>query len=78
MSWAWFSRIDKRRHLFRQPRCPVHGLTRERGSFDPPGIRWTVLDLSGPYRLAYDEVLRHAGQLGDPFHVIPPRQRPSF
>ena len=34
------------------------------------GIRWAVLDLSGPYRTAYDRVLPNAAQVADPFHVI--------
>ena len=34
------------------------------------GIRWAVLDMSGPYRTAYDRVLPNAGQVADPFHVI--------
>ena len=33
------------------------------------GIRWAVLDMSGPYRKAYDRVLPHALQVADPFHV---------
>ena len=34
------------------------------------GIRWAVLDLSGPYRTAYDKMLPGARQVADPFHVI--------
>ncbi|MDE2824743.1 MAG: ISL3 family transposase [Gemmatimonadota bacterium] len=34
------------------------------------GIRWAVLDMSGPYRTAYDRVLPNASQVADPFHVI--------
>ena len=34
------------------------------------GIRWAVLDMSGPYRTAYREVLPQALQVADPFHVI--------
>ena len=34
------------------------------------GIRWAVLDMSGPYRKAYDRVLPNALQVADPFHVI--------
>lgn len=34
------------------------------------GIRWAVLDMSGPYRVAYDQVLPHARQVADPFHVV--------
>ena len=33
-------------------------------------ILWAVLDLSGPYRTAYDRVLPNASQVADPFHVI--------
>ncbi|MCQ3805108.1 MAG: ISL3 family transposase [Acidimicrobiia bacterium] len=40
----------------------------------PPGwceaIRWAVLDMSGPYQVAYDRVLPHACQVADPFHVV--------
>ncbi|MYK74894.1 MAG: transposase, partial [Acidimicrobiaceae bacterium] len=34
------------------------------------GIRWAVLDLSGPYRAAFDEALPDAKQVADPFHVV--------
>ncbi len=33
-------------------------------------IRWAVLDLSSPYRAAYNQVLPHARQIADPFHVV--------
>jgi len=33
-------------------------------------IRWAVLDLSGPWRLAFDTMLPHAGQVADPFHLV--------
>ena len=33
-------------------------------------IRWAVLDLSGPYRAAFDTALPHAHQVADPFHVV--------
>jgi transposase len=32
-------------------------------------IRWGVLDLSGPYRKAFDDALPHTAQVADPFHV---------
>ncbi len=37
----------------------------------PPlaGIRWAVLDLSGPYRAAFGAAVPHASQAADPFHV---------
>ncbi len=34
------------------------------------GIRFAVLDLSGPYRLVFDTVLPDAHQIADPFHVV--------
>ena len=34
------------------------------------GICWAVLDLSGPYRSAFDAALPHAKQVADPFHVV--------
>ena len=34
------------------------------------GIRWAVLDLSGPYRAAFDAALPDARQVADPFHVV--------
>ena len=34
------------------------------------GIAWAVLDLSGPYRSAFDTALPHARQVADPFHVV--------
>ena len=33
-------------------------------------VRWGVLDLSGPYRSAFNEALPHAAQAADPFHVV--------
>ena len=33
-------------------------------------IRWAVLDLSGPYRAAFDEALPHAEQVAGPFCVV--------
>jgi transposase len=32
-------------------------------------ICWAVLDLSGPWRLAFDTMLPDAGQVADPFHL---------
>ena len=34
------------------------------------GIGWAVLDLSGPWRLAFDTMLPDAVQVADPFHVV--------
>ena len=34
------------------------------------GVRWAVLDLSGPYRAAFDAAAPHASQVADPFHVV--------
>ena len=34
------------------------------------GIRWGVLDLSGPYRKTFNDALPHARQVADPFHVV--------
>ena len=33
-------------------------------------IAWAVLDLSGPWRLAFDTMLPDAGQVADPFHLV--------
>jgi len=33
-------------------------------------IRYGVLDLSGPYRKAFDDVLDHVTQIADPFHLV--------
>ena len=33
-------------------------------------VRWAVMDLSGPYRKAFDTALAHARQVADPFHVV--------
>ena len=33
-------------------------------------IRWATLDLSGPWRSAFDTMLPHATQVADPFHVV--------
>lgn len=32
-------------------------------------VRWATLDLSGPYRKTFNDVLPHALQVADPFHV---------
>lgn len=34
------------------------------------GIRWGVLDMSGPYRKVFNDSLGHATQVADPFHLI--------
>ena len=34
------------------------------------GIRWGVLDLSGPYRKTFTDSLGHVTQIADPFHLI--------
>jgi transposase len=34
------------------------------------GISWATLDLSGPWRLAFDTMLPDAIQVADPFHVV--------
>ena len=34
------------------------------------GIHWAVLDLSGPYRSAFNAAVPHAKQVADPFHVV--------
>ena len=34
------------------------------------GILWAVLDLSGPWRLAFDTMLPDATQVADPFHLV--------
>jgi len=34
------------------------------------GIKWGVLDLSGPYRKVFDDSLDHVTQIADPFHVV--------
>ncbi len=48
---------------------PTRWLTqRPQGWLD--GIRWAVMDMSGPYKAAYDTVLPDAAQVIDPFHVI--------
>ncbi len=33
-------------------------------------IQWAVLDLSGPWRLAFDTMLPDAVQIADPFHLV--------
>ncbi len=33
-------------------------------------ICWAVLDLSGPWRLAFDTMLPDASQIADPFHLV--------
>lgn len=36
------------------------------------GVRWDVLDLSGPYRKTLNDSLPRAVQIADPFHVVKP------
>ena len=38
------------------------------------GIRWGVLDMSGPYRKVFDDSLGHVVQVADPFHVVKLRE----
>jgi transposase len=33
-------------------------------------IEWGVLDLSGPYRKTFDDILPNATQVADPFHLV--------
>lgn len=33
-------------------------------------VRWATLDLSGPYKAVFDDVLPEAVQVADPFHVV--------
>jgi len=41
-----------------------------RGAAWCAGIKWATLDLSGPYRAAFDAMLPGATQVADPFHVV--------
>ncbi len=41
---------------------------RDQGWLD--AIRYAVLDLSGPWRLAFDTLLPDAVQVADPFHLV--------
>jgi len=34
------------------------------------GIRWAVMDMSGPYKAVFDTMLPDAEQVIDPFHVV--------
>ena len=43
---------------------------RARSSRWRQGVRWGVMDLSGPYRKTFTDALPHARQVADPFHVI--------
>ena len=53
----------------RNAKAPVRWLLSRPQSWRA-GIRWGVLDLSGPYRAAFDAALPDAGQVADPFHVV--------
>ena len=53
----------------RSAQAPTRWLLRRRREWRE-GIRWAVLDLSGPYRSAFDVALPHAKQVADPFHVV--------
>ena len=48
---------------------PARWLLRRPQSW-PAAVRWAVLDLSGPYRAAYDAAVPDAAQVTDPFHVV--------
>lgn len=39
------------------------------------GVRWATLDLSGPYRAAFDTALPHARQVADPYLCRAPSQQ---
>ena len=53
----------------RTAKAPVRWLLAQPSSW-LGGIAWAVLDLSGPYRAAFDTALPHARQVADPFHVV--------
>ena len=53
----------------RTAKAPARWLLRRPHSWRA-GIRWAVLDLSGPYRAAFDTALPDAEQVADPFHVV--------
>ena len=42
----------------------------DRGQVWRDRVRWATLDLSGPYRAAFDRALPDAVQVADPFHVV--------
>jgi transposase len=69
--------LDRRRQQGSAPRRHPRPLRRRacawlaaryRGWLD--AIRWPVLDLSGPGRLAFDTMLPDAVQIADPFHLV--------
>ena len=53
----------------RSARAPTRRLLRRRRE-RREGIRWAVLDLSGPYRAAFNAAVPKARQVADPFHVV--------
>ncbi len=53
----------------RTAKAPVQWLRKRPRSW-LAGVRWGVLDLSGPYRAAFDAAVPHARQVADPFHVV--------
>ena len=53
----------------RTAEAPARWLLRRPASW-LAAVRWAVLDLSGPYRAAYDAAVPDAAQVADPFHVV--------
>ncbi len=53
----------------RSARAPTRRLLRRRRE-RREGVRWAVLDLSGPYRAAFNAAVPKARQVADPFHVV--------
>ena len=53
----------------RDAKAPTRWLLRRRREWRD-GIRWAVLDLSGPYRAAFNAAVPKARQVADPFHVV--------
>ena len=49
---------------------PGYASVKLKGGHEFDGIAFAVLDLSGPWRLAFDTMLAHATQIADPFHVV--------
>ena len=53
----------------RDAKAPTRWLLRRRREWRE-AIRWAVLDLSGPYRAAFNAAVPKARQVADPFHVV--------
>ena len=74
--WSTSSIVDVRRGVLldmiegRDAAPSIRWLRQQPSLCSRVSSEWGTLDLSGPYRLVFDTMLAHAGQIADPFHLI--------